>query len=110
MYYQGDVMFLCYMDNCVIGSPNKRNIGKVILDLSQKFNVEDCRNIRDFLGVQINENTNNEITLNQPHLIDDILKDLSFQSNTKGKNIPALTTRLLGEDEDGQPMNPDFPY
>ena len=110
VYYRGDVMFLCYVDDCVIGSPNKSDVDKVISDLSQKFKVEDWGNVKDFLGVQINESANGEITLNQPHLIDNILKDLSFQNNTKGKGIPALMTRLLEEDEDGPPMNPDFPY
>ena len=50
------------------------------------------------------------ITLNQPQLIDSILKDMKFRSNTKEKDTPALSSVILQKDTQGKPFNNDFHY
>ena len=50
------------------------------------------------------------ITLNQPQLIDSILKDIKFQNNTKEKDTPALSSIILQKDTHGKPFNNDFHY
>ena len=48
------------------------------------------------------------ITLNQPQLIDSILKDVKFQNNTKEKDTPALSSIILQKDTHGKQFNNDF--
>ena len=50
------------------------------------------------------------ITLNQPQLIDSVLKDIKFQNNTKGEDTPALSSIILQKDTHGKPFNNDFHY
>ena len=50
------------------------------------------------------------ITLNQPQLIDSILKDIKFQNNTKENYTPALSSIILQKDTPCKPFNNDFQY
>ena len=57
--------------------------------------------------MRVNDKT---ITLNQPQLIDSILKDVKFQSNTKEKDTPALSSVILQNNTQGKPFNNDLHY
>jgi hypothetical protein len=43
-------------------------------------------------------------------LIDAILKDMHFQPNTKSASTPALSSRILQPDLNGQPINQPWEY
>ena len=77
---------------------------------SKKFRVEDLGDVKDFLGIQVTRGKDKTITLNQPQLIDSILKDMKFQNNTKDKDTPALSSVILQTDTHGKPFNNDFHY
>ena len=77
---------------------------------SKKFRVEDLGNVKDFLGIQVTTGNDKTITLNQPQLIDSILKDIKFQNNTKEKDTPALLSVILQKDTHCKPFNNDFHY
>ena len=77
---------------------------------SKKFRVKDLGNVKDFLGIQVTTRNDKTLTLNQPQLIDSILKDMKFQNNTKEKHIPALSLVILQKDTQGKPFNNDFHY
>ena len=77
---------------------------------SKKFRVEDLGTVKDFLGIQVTTSNNKMITLNQPQLIDYILKDIKFQNNMKEKDTPALPSVILQKDTQGKPFNSDFHY
>ena len=77
---------------------------------SKKFRVEDLSDVKDFLGIQVMRGKDKTITLNQPQLIDSILKDMKFQSNTKEKDTPALSLVILQKDTHCKPFNNDFHY
>ena len=74
------------------------------------FRVKDLGNVKDFLGIQVMRGNDKTITLNQPQLIDSILKDVKFQSNMKEKHTPALSLVILQKDTQGKPFNNDFDY
>ena len=51
--------------------------------------------LQDFLGINITRKGDGTIHLAQPHLIDQILKDLSIKDDTKPKTTLASSSRLL---------------
>ena len=56
LYYHRSVVFLVYIDDCIVFSPDDRAIDQVVTDLhacSQCFTVDDQGNIGDFLGIQV---------------------------------------------------------
>ena len=93
--------------------PNLAELDKVVKEMrtsSKKLRVKDLRNIKDFLGIHVTTRNDKTITLNQPQLIDSILKDMRFQNNTKEKDTPALSSVNLQKDTQGKPFNNDFHY
>ena len=61
-----------------------------------KLDITDEGDVKDFLGVNIEKQSNGTIHMTQPHLIDQILKDLNMDGdNVKIKDTPAALSRLL---------------
>ena len=113
LYFHGYITLLVYIDNCIMFGPNLAKLDKVVKEMrmsSKEFRVEDLGNVKDFLGIQVTTGDNKTITLNQPQLIDSILKDVKFQNNTKEKDTPALSSIILQKDTHGKPFNNDFHY
>ena len=113
LYYRGSVVFLVYIDDCIVFGPTNESIEQVVTDLrasSREFTVDDQGDVGDFLGIQVQKQEDGSILLTQPQLIDSIIKDLHLQSSSNGKKTPAVTTSLLHKDADGPEMMPDFHY
>ena len=113
LYYRGSVVFLVYIDDCIVFGPNKQAIGRVITDLhacSIYLTIDDQGDISDFLGIQVQKQEDGSIMLTQPPLINSIIKDLHLQSGSNSKKTPAVTTNLLHKDTNGLEMTPDFHY
>jgi hypothetical protein len=118
VFYRGTSILLCYTDDCILlDKESDANIDKCIKDLKSKFDVEDEGTIEDYLGVQVTQQEDGSILLNQPQLIDSILKDLNLldedgnqRPNTRTKNNPSQTTKLVGPDLDGDPFDADWEY
>ena len=113
LYFHGRIALLVYINDCIMFGPNLAELDKVVKEMrtsSKKFRVKDLRNVKDFLGIQVMRGNNKTIILNQPQLIDSILKDVKFQSNTKEKDTPALSSVILQEDTHGKPFNNDIYY
>jgi hypothetical protein len=83
---------------------------QIIKDLQTRFKVSDEGDLTDYLGVNIEKREDGTIKLLQPHLIDQIIEDANFQSNTKFKSIPAASTKILDKDEGGDPHNATWHY
>ena len=113
LYFRGHITLLVYIDNCIMFGPDLTKLDKVIKEMrtsSKKFRVEDLENVKDFLGIQVTTSNDKMITLNQPQLIDSILKDIKFQNNTKEKDTPALSSINLQKDTHCKPSINDFQY
>ena len=57
--------------------------------------IEDKGNIEYYLGVNIEDQDNDNIKLTQPHIIDSIINDVHLPNNTASRQTPALSTRIL---------------
>ena len=113
LYYRGSVVFLVYIDDCIVFGPTNDSIEQVVTDLrasSRKFTVDDQGDVGDFLGIQVQKQEDGSILLTQPQLIDLIIKDLHLQPSSNGKKTPSVTMSLLHKDIDGPEMTPDFNY
>ena len=92
LYFCSHIALLVYIDNCIMFGPDMAELDKVVKEMrtsSKKFRVEDLGNVKDILGIQVTRGKDKTITLNQLQLIDSILKDVKFRSNTKEKDTPA---------------------
>ena len=113
LYCRGSVVFLVYIDDCIVFGPTDNSIEQVGTDLrasSRQFTVDDQGDVGDFLGIQVQKQEDGLILLTQPQLIDSIIKDLHLQSDSNSKKTPSVTTSLLHKDTDGPEMSPDFHY
>jgi hypothetical protein len=67
--------------------------------------------LADFLGVSIDRRTDGTIHLSQPHLIDQILKDLRMDGdNVKPRSTPAASSKLLSRHTKSKPFDNSFNY
>ncbi len=65
----------------------------------------------EYLGIEIKKESDGSITLTQPQLIESILKDLKLDgNNVKGRQTPALKTRVLHKDDKGELIDNSFHY
>ena len=83
LYDRGSMVFLVYIDDCIVFVPDDQAINWVVTNLctcSQHFTVDDQGDIGDFLGIQVQKQDDGSIRLMQPQLIESIIKDLHLQS------------------------------
>ena len=91
VYYRGNTIFLCYVDDTILISPDDSDIDKTIAQLRDlKYDLSDEGEIDDFLGVKVEYQEDGAIKLSQPQLIDQILNDLRLL-NPPVKNGPTKT-------------------
>jgi hypothetical protein len=115
VFYKGHLIFLCYVDDGIFAGPNKDDIDKAIQDLTNPtkakatFNIEDQGNIADYLGINFETRENGLIKVSQPHLIDQIIKEVNLKSGDR-KSVPASPSKLLQRDEQSETVTPPFNY
>ena len=113
LYFRACIILLVYINNLIMFCPDLAKMDKVIKEMrtsSKKFRLKDLGNVKDFLGIQVTTSNNKTVNLNQPQLIDFILKDIKFQINTKEKDTPALSSVILQKNTHCKPFNNDFHY
>ena len=104
-------MYVLYTDDSILAGPNLDEINKAIEDIKRaKLDITVEGDLQDFLGINIERKKDGTIHLTQPHLIDQIVKDLNFQSNTKPKSTPASSSKLLSRHSDSPDFDGSFNY
>ena len=117
VFYRGSTIFIVYTDDGLIFSPKEEDVAQTIADLKRHFTLEDQGNLQDYLGVHVSKEHDSSWWLTQPHLITSILIDLELlnpdgteRPNVKGRDLPALTTRIIGPDLTGKPFSYEWDY
>ena len=113
LYYRKSILFLVYIDDCIVFGPDDTAIDEVVTDLrksSQNFTIDDQGEVGDFMGIQIQKLDDGSIVLTQPQLIDSMIQDLHLQSGSNPKTTPAITNKVLHKDTNGTDMTPEFHY
>ena len=83
---------------------------KAIEELSETgLELEDQGDIKDYLGINFQYSDDGKIIMSQPQLIDSIIRDLQIK-NPNVPEIPALSTQILGRNENSSPFDENFHY
>lgn len=91
------MIFTFYVDDGIAWSPNEASVDKFLEDLRNvklagaKCDIEDKGNISDYLGINFSEPDNGKIHLSQPHLIEEIIKEVGVEK-FKPRSMPALSS------------------
>ena len=112
LFYRGNIIYVLYTDDSILAGPDRNEIDKLIVKMREiGLNITDEGNIEDFLGVNIDKKENGEIHLTQPHLIDQVIKDLRLEDEkVKIKETPAASSKILSEDPMSEPFDDSFHY
>jgi hypothetical protein len=110
VYYHGHAVFMLYIDDGIFAGPSKSEIAMLIKRMQAEFTVTDEGDIKEYLGVLVERQSDGTLKLSQPQLIKQILEDLWFNSRTKSKPTPAPGGQLLEREIDSEAMEDDFHY
>ena len=77
LFYYKSSVYVLYVDDSILMGPNQAELNEAISKLEATgLNLTHEDGLDDFLGVNIHHKDDGTIHLTQPHLIDEILKDL----------------------------------
>ena len=113
VFYRGKTLYVLYTDDSLLAGPDKREIEKIIEELQTKANLQITveGDLADFLGVNIDRRQDGTIHLTQPHLIDQILKDLRLDDDKiNARSIPAASSKLLARHSKSPSFDDSFNY
>jgi hypothetical protein len=100
-----------YADDSILMGPNERELKHLIKEMGMRFKVKEEGDLCDYLGIQNKKGDDGSMTLTQPQLIDSILKDMKLdKDNVKVRKTPAMKTKLIHKDEDGEDFDNRFHY
>ena len=114
VFLRHDMIFLTYVDDCILLSPKKETIDAFISSLKngpEKFVFTDEGSIEKYLGVDIQKlEDGSGLTLSQPHLIERILQaaDIDLRM-TNDRSVPVVGP-LLCKDENGPERKHEWNY
>lgn len=119
LFYNDEVMVMCYVDDCIFLAKDASQIDKLIDDLRDPVNADHSKFLLNkeedyagFLGIDISASKTVEgaLELLQTGLIDRILKVLCLtDDNTKVRHEPAASVPL-GKHEDAPPRKESWSY
>jgi DNA/RNA endonuclease YhcR with UshA esterase domain len=75
VYYNGNTVFVVYVDDGILLSPEIHNIRKCLTQLHEQFKMTKEGDICDYVGVNIKRRGDGSIHMTQPHLIKGISKN-----------------------------------
>jgi hypothetical protein len=111
VFYYKSCLVLIYVDDSIIMGPMQTQVTEVIKKISEKFKIQEEGDMCEFLGIEVIKGTDRSLSLRQPELIDSILKDQSLGNGRVAPRLtPALKTRILHRDANGESFNESFLY
>ena len=112
LFYKGKSVFVLYTDDSILAGPDPKELDEILEQMRTsglKLTVEG--DITDFLGVQIDRIEDGKFRLSQPHLIDDILKELRLEgSKVSTKSTPGASSQPLLRHPTSEPFDGHFDY
>jgi hypothetical protein len=101
---KGNLILLCYVDNCLIFCQDERKIDHLIANLCKKFILTDEGDVAAYLSVNVNKTTEDgrtQFKLSQPHLVQRIV-DLVKLSDSHLHDTPAEPGKPFTRDSEGE--------
>ena len=109
LFYQGGIICLCYIDDCIFFSKDNEQLEKEVQDIKDAeldLNAED--DVAGFLGVLLTRNEDGTILLTQTGLIQRILDAMGLE-NCNSTRIPAQQA-ALPLDKEGENLTEPYNY
>ena len=112
VFYRGTTMYVLYTDDSILAGPDEKEIDQIIQEMKlAKLDITVEGGLEDFLGINIDRRKDGTIHLTQPHLIDQILKDLRLDDeNVTTKDTPASSSKILRRHTDSEAFDGSFNY
>lgn len=116
LFYRKGVIFFFYVDDGIFLSSDEKEISKAMKDLmnsrkaKRKFDIDDQGDITDYLGINFDKLKNGNYKLWQPHLVDQIIKDVGIKDKELNRPTPAASTKILRRYRDDPSAKPKFNY
>jgi len=101
---------MVYIDDCILISKTDKLIKAAIKEISENFEITAEGEVDVYLGVKVEKLEDSRVKMSQPYLIDQILKGLGFNEKTKIKKTPALASKILHLDKEGEEMQTEWEY
>ncbi|KAI2507936.1 hypothetical protein MHU86_6469 [Fragilaria crotonensis] len=113
LFYKGKSVFVLYTDDSILAGPDPLELDDIIQEMKAvELNLTVEGDISDFLGVQIDRINDNTFNLSQPHLINDIIKELRLDAgqNVAIKNTTGASSKVLCRHLESPPFDDHFNY
>ena len=108
------MIILCYVDDCILLSPNKEIIDEFLISLKhgpEQFVFTDEGNIERYLGVEVTRlDDGSGFTMTQPFLIERILQAAEIDISVTNDRPTPVVGPLLSKDEDGPQRKHSWKY
>jgi len=103
------MMLAVYIDDCILIAKTEQ-LKTAVKEIAESFKITDEGQVDEYLGVKVEKLRENRIKMSQPYLIEQILKGLGFNERTKVKRTPAIASKILHRDKEGEEMQTDWDY
>ena len=112
VFYKGNAVYILYTDDSILAGPDEQELADIIKEMqSTGLELTEEGDISDFLGVNIERQDDGTIHLTQPHLINQILKDLRLDGeNVTVKQTPCASSKLLKRHSTSDNFDGHFDY
>jgi hypothetical protein len=112
LFYKGKSVFVLYTDDSILAGPDPQELDDIIQEMEAvELNLTVEGDISDFLGVQIDRINDNTFNLSQPHLINDIIKELRLDGqNVAIKKTTGASSKTLCRHLDSPHFDDHFNY
>jgi hypothetical protein len=95
VFYKGKTIFIVYVDNSILFGPDLKEIEQAMKNLdAQGFNLDMMGDVKDYLGINFEKNTDGRVKISQPQLIEQILKDVGLSQGSNTKSTPCRQSIL----------------
>ena len=109
VFVKGNLIFITYVDDCILLCPDEGPINDTISSLKKEFVLTDDGDLSAYLGIKVTKNADGSILMAQPALIQRIIECVKLTDNRQ-HDTPALAGNVLHKDPNGQPRKTDFHY
>jgi hypothetical protein len=109
LFYRGSSLYVLYCDDSILCGPDEAELDSILQEMQDSgLNLTIEGELGDFLGVKI-EQKDVKIHLTQPHLIEQILRDVQLDKpNVTTKQTPASTSKVLSRHSDSEDFDQSF--
>ena len=111
IFYHGSTIFICYTDDGNALDLNGDNLTAFVKELEgAKLKVEDMGHPNDYVGVNIQRQSDGTFHFVQTALIDSVIADCGLSKSYKKKQVPAKSSRILTHHLNSPEFDGPFSY